>query len=105
MATMNPASVLALFVFTGVAIAQVLPLQTTREAPLTIELPAQANAARPTPENSTASPNVSYVDGQLTIDAHNATLAEVLTQVTALTGVRIDILTGAHSERMTVIKY
>jgi hypothetical protein len=44
------------------------------------------------------------VGGQLRIDAFGSTLADVLTQVAALTGVNIDIPAGAASERMPVVE-
>ena len=46
---------------------------------------------------------ISYVDGQLKIDALNATLADVLAKVAALTGVKIDLPEGATSEPMPVV--
>jgi hypothetical protein len=44
------------------------------------------------------------VGGQLKIDALNATLADVLTKVAALTGAIIDIPDGANGERMPVVE-
>jgi hypothetical protein len=46
---------------------------------------------------------ISYADGQLKIDALNATLADVLAKVAALTGVKIDLPEGATSEPMPVV--
>ena len=49
-------------------------------------------------------PTISYVGGQLRIDALGSTLADVLTKVAALTGVKIDVPAGADSERMPVVE-
>jgi hypothetical protein len=49
-------------------------------------------------------PRVTYVDGQLRIDALDATLADVLTRVGALTGVDIDIPAGADREKMHIVQ-
>jgi hypothetical protein len=45
-------------------------------------------------------PQVRYQNGQLTIDAHNATLSQVLRAVQAQTGASMDIPGGANSERV-----
>ena len=45
-------------------------------------------------------PQVSYRNGQLTIDAQNATLSQVLHSVQTQTGASIDIPPGAGSERV-----
>src|SRR5450755_2422104 len=45
-------------------------------------------------------PQVSFRDGQLTIDSQNATLSQVLHSVQAQTGASIDIPSGAGSERV-----
>ncbi len=52
-----------------------------------------------------APPAVSYVRGQLSIDALDVTLAEVLARVAALTGVQIDVPPAASTERMPVVKF
>jgi hypothetical protein len=44
------------------------------------------------------------VGGQLSIHVLGSTLADVLTQVAALTGVKIDIPAGASSERMAIVE-
>jgi hypothetical protein len=44
------------------------------------------------------------VGGQLSINALDATLADVLTKVAALTGVNIDVPAGASGERMPVVE-
>jgi hypothetical protein len=51
-----------------------------------------------------AGTTVSYAGGQLSIDAHDSTLADILMKVGAITGVKIDIPAGAASERMVVVK-
>jgi len=53
------------------------------------QLPAQA-------------PRVTYRNGQLTIDAQNATLGDVLTAVRRQTGAQIDVPPGGGSERVVV---
>ena len=45
-------------------------------------------------------PRVSYKNGQLTIDANNATLSQVLRSVQTQTGASIDMPSGAGSERV-----
>ena len=67
--------------------------------------PAPTAPAPPASENTPAAPpKISYVGGQLRIDALDSTLADVLTKVAALTGVRIDVPAGADSERMPVVE-
>ena len=56
------------------------------------------------PARATVPPKISYVNGQLSIDAAGSTLADLLAQVAALTGVKIDIPSGAASERMPVVE-
>jgi len=66
----------------------------------------QTESATPAPEPEKppeARKEISYIDGQLKIDALNATLAEVLAKVAALTGVKIDLPEGATSEPMPVV--
>jgi hypothetical protein len=94
--------VLALLLFARVAAAQT----TASAAPATAaESPAQTASALPTSEKTSAvPPKISYVGGQLRINALGASLADVLTQVAALTGVKIDVPAGADSERMPVVE-
>ena len=47
-----------------------------------------------------APPQVSYHDGQLTIDSRNATLSQVLRSVQTQTGASVDMPSGAGSERV-----
>ena len=82
---------LALLVFASVAAAQT----TTPEAPA---------AAAESPARPAGPPKITYVGGQLRIAALGSTLAEVLAQVAALTGVNIDVPAGANSERMPVVE-
>jgi Cu(I)/Ag(I) efflux system membrane protein CusA/SilA len=49
-------------------------------------------------------PATSYVGGQLTIDVVDSTMADVLSRVAALTGVKIDIPAAAHNERLRAVK-
>ena len=82
---------LALLLFASVAGAQT----TTPEAP-----PAAAES----PARPAVPAKITYVGGQLRIDALGSTLAEVLTQVATLTGAKIDVPAGAASERMPVVE-
>jgi hypothetical protein len=101
--------VLALLLFARAAIARnaqgtALPTTATGAPATATESPAQTAAAPPTSAKTTAvPPKISYVGGQLRIDALNSTLADVLTKVAALTGVKIDVPAGANSERMPVV--
>ena len=47
---------------------------------------------------------ISYVNGQLTINVLDTTLADVLTKVAALTGVKLEVPPGASAERLTVVE-
>ena len=68
------------------------------------DIQTESATPAPAPEKPPeARKEISYVDGQLKIDALNATLAEVLAKVAALTGVKIDLPEGATSEPMPVI--
>lgn len=83
---------LALLLAGRVAIAQNVP-------------PVQTASALPTSENHPAGPpRISYVGGQLRIDALGSTLAEVLTKVAAVTGVTIDVPAGASAEKMPIVE-
>ena len=82
--------VVALLLFAGGAMAQ----------PTTMP---EVAAAEP-PARPAAPPKITYAGGQLKIDALGSTLAAVLTQVAALTGVKIEIPAGAESERMPVVE-
>jgi hypothetical protein len=65
-----------------------------------VEVP-QTPPPPPTLEQQPPSPpQVTYKNGQLTIDSRNATLSQVLHSVQAQTGASIDIPPGAGSERV-----
>ena len=64
---------------------------------------ALASAQVTAPAASDA-PKLTYVEGKLKIDASNVTLGELLTKVTALTGVKIDLPAGADSGRLSIVK-
>jgi hypothetical protein len=51
-------------------------------------------------EQPPAAPQVTYRDGQLTIDSRNATLSQVLHSVQAQTGASVDLPPGAGTERV-----
>ncbi len=62
---------------------------------------AQAPVIPPTLEQMPPSaPRVSYQNGQLSINAHNATLSQVLRSVQQQTGASIDVPSGASGERV-----
>jgi|SRR5271157_567840 len=91
--TTKAGGALALLLFAGIAFAQ----------PTTMPEAAPAKAAE-SPSLPGSPPKITYVNGQLKIDALGSTLGAVLTQVAALTGVKIDLPAGADSERMPVIE-
>jgi hypothetical protein len=62
---------------------------------------AQAPVVPPTLEQMPPSvPSVSYQNGQLSINAHNSTLSQVLRSVQQQTGASIDVPGGASGERV-----
>jgi hypothetical protein len=68
-------------------------------------VPAQTVSAPPPLEKCPTVPaKISYVAGQLRIDAFDVTLADVLQKVAALTGVIIDLPPGARNERLPVVE-
>ena len=75
------------------------PTTAVSESPEAI---ASAQTASKPPAADT--PKVSYVGGQLRINALDSTLAEVLAKVAALTGVKIDVPAGADKEPMPVVE-
>ena len=64
------------------------------EAPATPASPATLEQSPPTP------PRVAFQNGELTIDAANSTLSQVLRAVQLLTGASIEIPPGGGSERV-----
>jgi hypothetical protein len=111
--------VLVFLLFAGVAIAQSHHARAMRaiaaEAPakapevpasaVEVPAPAQTISAPPALEKRPAVPaKITYVGGQLRIDAFDVTLADVLAKVSALTGVIIDVPPGARTERMPVVE-
>ncbi len=65
------------------------------------EAPPSPPTPPPTLEQSTPTPpRVSFQNGQLTIDATNSTLSQVLRAVQSRTGASIDIPAGAGNERV-----
>jgi len=85
---------------TGCALALLLCVGAAAQEPAPAT-PAESpeTAATPVPP-----PKISYVGGQLKIDATDSTLADILTKVAALTGVTIDIPPAANQERMAVVQ-
>ncbi|MDR3719811.1 MAG: hypothetical protein P4K98_13515 [Bryobacteraceae bacterium] len=79
--------------------ASALP-QTAQQA----ATPPAESAAQAAAGNPAAVPRYSYVDGQLSIRALNVTLADILTKVASLTGVKIDVPAGAYSEKMPFVE-
>ena len=117
--------VLVFLLFAGVAAAQYHPARPMRPFPIAAPPPAgavRATAAEvpaPAPTTVPAQPvpaplpsekrptvvtKISYVDGQLRIDAFDITLADVLTKVADLTGVTIEIPPGARTEHLPVVQ-
>ena len=65
------------------------------------EAPPQPPPPPPTLDQQPPTPpQVHFQNGELTIDAHNATLAQVLRAVQSQTGASIDVPSGANSERV-----
>lgn len=67
------------------------------EAPQASPAPLTLEEQQPVP------PNVTYRNGQLTIDASNATLSQVLHSVQAKTGASVDIPASASGERVAAV--
>jgi hypothetical protein len=66
-----------------------------------LPLPDEAGAASGAkPVDAPSGPTVTYRDGQLTIDAQNATLAEVLKLVAEKSGAKIEVPPGSGLERI-----
>ncbi len=111
---------LALLLFAGVAAAQTnsagpaaphgrpaapAPAVQTAPAPTANAPAAQPVPAIPTPEKPPANVvKISYAGGLLTIDVLNSTLKDVLTKVSALTGVKFEIPDAANGEKLAVVK-
>ena len=75
------------------------------ESAAAVEPPATTASALPASVKMPAvAPKISYVGGQLSIHVLGSTLADVLAQVAALTGVKIDVPAGAGSERMAIVE-
>jgi hypothetical protein len=71
-----------------------------KKTPVVAEVP-QAPSPPPTLEQSAPTPpQISYRDGQLTIDARNSTLSQVLRGVQAQTGATMEIPAGASNDRV-----
>ena len=115
--------VLVFLLFAGVAAAQYHPARPMRPFPMaapppaTAVRPTAAEVPAPVPTTVPAQPaqppsekrptvvtKISYVDGQLRIDAFDITLADVLTKVADLTGVTIEIPPGARTEHLPVVQ-
>jgi hypothetical protein len=111
--------VLVFLLFAGVAIAQhhqaramrAIAAETPAKAPevpasaAEVPAPTQTVSAAPALEKRPTVPaKITYVGGQLRIDAFDVTLADVLAKVSALTGVIIDLPAGARTERMPVVE-
>jgi hypothetical protein len=66
--------------------------------------PATQPQTKPAETRIVVAPKVTYVNGQLKIEAVGATLAEVLARVAALSGVSIELPAGAPTERMAFVE-
>jgi len=95
-------SVLGLLLFARFAIADAaegtVPSATATLVPAAAEPPGSTVSAPP------VSQKISYEGGQLQINAVNLTLADVLTKVAALTGVKIEVPADTGNERMPVVE-
>ena len=117
--------VLVFLLFAGVAAAQYHPARPMRPFPMAAPSPATAVPASaaevpapapttvpaqpvppppPADKRPTVATKISYVEGQLRIDAFDITLADVLTKVADLTGVIIEIPPGARTEHLPVVQ-
>src|ERR1035441_1417222 len=66
-------------------------------APAPTTVPPQPEPPPPSEKRPTVATRISYVDGQLRIDAFDITRADVLTKVADLTGVIIEIPPGSRT--------
>jgi hypothetical protein len=96
---------LAILIMAGVAAAQDTPAAAAIRTRV-----ASHDTGEPTalPTNESKPPSaghlkVSYVSGQLSIDALNSTLTEVLAQVASLTGVNFEIPETAANGRLPIV--
>lgn len=94
------------FLITGIAIAQDTPSSPPMQA--RVASPVAAESSTPTAPKtrppSTNSLKVTFSKGQLSIQAMDSTLTEILAQVATLTGVRFDVPAAARNERLAVVK-
>lgn len=96
---------LALLIMTGVAVAQDGPAATAMRTRV-VSPESSEPIASPSPESKPPAAThlkVSYVSGQLSIDALNSTLTDVLAQVASLTGVRFEIPATATNEHLRIV--
>jgi hypothetical protein len=82
----------------GCAVALLLCATAVAQEPATA---AATESPAPTPAPP---PTISYKGGQLKIDAVDASLADILTKVAAVTGVTIDVPPAASETRMAVVQ-
>ena len=66
-------------------------------------LPAACAQAPPTTDPQSA-PRITYTGDQLTINALNLSLSEILTKVAALTGAKLDVPPAAAAEKLPVVQ-
>ncbi len=93
--------VLALLLVASFAMAQ----NTAQPPAAAAAPPVQTMPAVSEPVKAPAAPpKISYVGGQLKIDAMDATLSDVLAKVAALTGVKIEVPAEVPDERMPVVE-
>ena len=110
--------VLAFLLFAGAAIAQhhqsramrpiaTAPAAATEVPAMAAEVPAPAqivSAPLPAEKRPAVPTKISFVGGQLRIDAFDVTLADVLAKVASLTGVNIEVPAGTKNERLPVVE-
>jgi hypothetical protein len=82
----------------------VLALLARCGAPAAGQTPADPSTPSASDTSPASPPSISYAGGQLKIDALDATLADVLRKVAALTGTKIDLPPGAGGDRLPIVK-
>ena len=89
---------------TGCALALLLCARAGLARDAQEPAPATATESVAPAETPPSPPTISYVRGQLKIDATDSTLADILTKVATLTGVKIDVPPTAYNQRMAVVQ-
>jgi hypothetical protein len=93
----NAGCALALLICPNFAVAAKVPL-------VAVIRPLGQTTSEPRAHVNTP-PQVSWVDGALTVSAFDLTLGEILDKVAAATGVAIDVPSSARSQKMPVVQF